>query len=635
MAQNKPDAQSLQDDQSPPIDADDAIKNVKEAMAILPRKPFGCLAQSATYGGILLLLLAVFVYWNLFRQPRLKISKATTYITEPLTSDGTRVDYFAAFEDEFYESDMTPEDNGYRLIVGALGDVTDNGRKTATARQYYEKLGLDPQVAPTMSYIGSRAFLKRYCIAEGLDEDRGFELDDKLYEPWTLDDLPMMEPWLEENGPVLDLLAEAVRHPAFRFPNLRVSENERLGTSLSLDEFQTARAFARMLAERAYYRIGNGEIDGAIDDVISCARLGRHTAYQGTLVARLVGIAIEGVAASIGIASLQEMQPSKEQIQRLIDELDALPPRPSMARTRLAERYQTLDSLQAMAYGDESFAELISEWEDQGLQPNIAVANLSVDWNIVMQRVNEQYDALGTGPSLQLPNIKPLSTLFIGPRSRRVADLFVLQYIPAFQAIDEANHRIDCAENLQRISLGMLLYEREHGTLPPAYSVDATGKPLHSWRVLLLPYLGEQELWSKLRLDEPWDSEHNRQFHDSHVSRYQCPSAELPPGQTTYSVVVGESTAFHQGEGKSLGDFGMHLALVVEREEAVCWMDPMSELPQSLAFEGINRNDAGMGSPHPGGLNIGFRDGAVTFVSETVEASKLRGMLDGTMETRD
>ena len=71
---------------------------------------------------------------------------------------------------------------------------------------------------------------------------------------------------------------------------------------------------------------------------------------------------------------------------------------------------------------------------------------------------------------------------------------------PAMQAFWEANRRTICGENVHRITLAMLLYEHEHGTLPPAWTVDADGNPLHSWRVLLLPYLGEQELYAKIRL---------------------------------------------------------------------------------------------------------------------------------------
>ena len=138
--------------------------------------------------------------------------------------------------------------------------------------------------------------------------------------------------------------------------------------------------------------------------------------------------------------------------------------------------------------------------------------------------------------------------------------------------------------------------------------------------------------------------EHNRRFHDAAPAIYQCPSAELAPGQTTYSVVVGEKTAFQAAEGKSLDDFGMNLILVVEREQStnwggrgqsVCWMNPMSELDESISSEGINRREkdtGGIGSPHPAGVNVGLRDGSVQFISETIDLSLLRGLLDGSTE---
>ena len=164
MAEDKPNPEPLEENVQTPIDpheAAEAVKEVNEAMAILPKKRFGCLGRLRQVRAVLLLvLLAVFVYWNFLRTPRLKISKETTYITEPLTSDGTRVDYFAALEQELYPPEMKTDDNGYRLIVRALGDVPENlqenetrGDAEARAAQVYEKLGLDPAIEPTMTYI--------------------------------------------------------------------------------------------------------------------------------------------------------------------------------------------------------------------------------------------------------------------------------------------------------------------------------------------------------------------------------------------------------------------------------------------------------------------------------------------------
>ncbi len=643
MADDKSNPEPLDEDKPPLIDhvaGAAAIQEVSEAMAILTTKQSSCLVRLAKYGGLPLALLAVLAYWNTIRSPRLKISKATTYITEPRTIDGAQVDYFATFEREFYSGKMKIEDNGYRLIVAALGHAADDATERAFSGEFYEKLGLDPKTAPTLSYTETYDFLHDYCAAEGLGQKQADEWDARVfYAPWTFDDLPMLEKWHEENTAVLDLVAKAVRHPAYRFPIIRTSEDATLvKTTQWWGEIQRTRSFARMLDARACYRIGIGDLDGAIDDVITCARLGRHTAHQGTILGRLVGIAVEGVAASIGVAALQESSASLEQLRRLIDELDALPPQPSWDRTLLAERYHALDFFQAMAHGEESLAEL-KEWGIIEINANNTVMKLPVDWNIAMRRINELYEDFDAGNPWPSPNLQSPINFLIGPRSRRVAELFASRSMPAFEASFEANRRMNCVHNLQRITLALLLYEREHGTLPPSYTVDAAGNPLHSWRVLLLPYLGQAELWGNIRLDEPWDSEHNSQFHDVDVSRYRCLSCKLRPGQTSYSVVVGDKTAFQEGEGKSLDDFGPHLMLVVEREQPVCWMDPVSELTQSIAFEGIvdklDDSGYGIGSPHPGGVIVGFRNGGVTFISNAIEVSKLHGLLDGTQKTRD
>jgi hypothetical protein len=62
---------------------------------------------------------------------------------------------------------------------------------------------------------------------------------------------------------------------------------------------------------------------------------------------------------------------------------------------------------------------------------------------------------------------------------------------------------------LQHIELALEVYYEAHGCYPPQYLVDGQGKPAHSWRVLLLPYLGYDELYRRYRFDEPWNGPHN------------------------------------------------------------------------------------------------------------------------------
>ena len=646
MTENTSNHVPSRENSQPPITGDEAIEAVNQAMAILPKWRLGCLRRVAKYVAVLALLLAVFVYWNLLRTPRLKISKETTYITEPLTPDGMRVDYFAAYEQEFYPPEMKTDDNGYRLIVRALGDVADHqphdqqGNRVAydaeaATAQVYEKLGLDRAIQPTMQHGAPIHTLLAYFENQAPEGQTLGEVERRIDEPWKLDDLPMMESWLEENGPALDLLGEAVRKPAFFMPLIRKNPEAPISESLVMGQIQRVRAFARSLTARTNYRIGTGDIDGAINDAITLKRLGRHVQQQGTMVELLVGIAAEGIADAIGIAGNRESQPTEKQLRRFVDELAAAPPPVAMKRTQLADRYHTLASLQAMAHGRESLAEHLSIWDDNEEYSPGVTTSLPLDWNVIMRRMNAAYDNMGNVNAVLPSQQRSPGDIFLGVRSRRVAEYLTCMSLSPNSAFLEARRRTNCSNNLRRIALALLLYEREHGTLPPACTVDVEGKPLHSWRVLLLPYVGETELFARIRLDEPWNSEHNRQCHDVAVDVYQCPSANVKQGETAYSVIVGEHTAFQPGEGKLLDDFGMHLILVVERWKPVCWMDPASELTKAIASEGVKQRPKdrdGIGCEHPGLVLAALRDGSTRFIPMTLEPPVLQSLLDGTAD---
>ncbi|MBQ8364106.1 MAG: DUF1559 domain-containing protein [Thermoguttaceae bacterium] len=199
----------------------------------------------------------------------------------------------------------------------------------------------------------------------------------------------------------------------------------------------------------------------------------------------------------------------------------------------------------------------------------------------------------------------------------------------AVQTGREAWRRTDCAVKLKMIAVAMQTYCYANGVLPPAYTVDETGRPLHSWRVLILPYLESSPLYREIRLDEPWDSKWNSQFHRLPVSPFACPSSDVATGadggavaETTYSVVVGDETAFPDaGKWRKWKDFADGLSrtlAVVERKTPVCWMDPTRELTlETLAAE--------VGSGHKSGFYAAFFDGSVRFLPATTDAATLKG----------
>jgi len=214
-----------------------------------------------------------------------------------------------------------------------------------------------------------------------------------------------------------------------------------------------------------------------------------------------------------------------------------------------------------------------------------------------------------------------------------ISCLFAL-LLPAVQAAREAARRIHCSSLCKQLTLAFYNYHDQHGSFPPAYTVDENGKPLHSWRVLLLPYLEQNELYKKIRLDEPWDSEYNRQFHHARISHYRCPSSTAIfhrgvhyTGNCNYSVVIGNETLFPGAEttaSSDISDGSWSTILIVERIVPINWMDPNNEIRFDTAGEGINRHLLGIGSNHLGGANVGFADGRIQFLKNFAEGRVIR-----------
>lgn len=130
-----------------------------------------------------------------------------------------------------------------------------------------------------------------------------------------------------------------------------------------------------------------------------------------------------------------------------------------------------------------------------------------------------------------------------------VAVLAGLGYVLAIAVdkVKEAAERSQC--NLGHLRAGLLNYHEAHGGLPPAVLYDKNKKPLHSWRVLVLPYIEESKLYEEFRLDEPWNSPHNLALLPRMPKGYAGPgrkAALLPPYHTALHVFLGRGTAFEE-----------------------------------------------------------------------------------------
>ncbi len=210
--------------------------------------------------------------------------------------------------------------------------------------------------------------------------------------------------------------------------------------------------------------------------------------------------------------------------------------------------------------------------------------------------------------------------------------------LPAVQASREAARRMQCSNHEKMMLLAFHNYHDTQNKLPPLHSVDEEGKPLHSWRVLILPYIEEQELYEQIALDEPWDSEYNKQFHKKMPAIYKCPSSASGVGECDYSVVVGKETVFRSGKQydfSAITDGTSNTLAIVERKEPINWMDPTHELTFDDVCKGIvtkigdktGEKEKVVGSYHPGGVNVALFDGSVRFVSNTIDLKVWKALL--------
>jgi prepilin-type processing-associated H-X9-DG protein len=199
--------------------------------------------------------------------------------------------------------------------------------------------------------------------------------------------------------------------------------------------------------------------------------------------------------------------------------------------------------------------------------------------------------------------------------------------LPAVQSAREAARRAQCINNLKQIALAMHDYFSANGAFPMPAITDKDGKPLLSWRVAILPYIEQAELYNKFKLDEPWDSPHNKALLKEMPPTYLCPSRRsVEPNTTTYRVFVGPSAMFESGQATDLTtvtDGTSNTILVVEAREAVPWTKP-----DVLEFDPQAKPSLfGAGSPHPGGFNATFGDGSVRFLKNSINLNVFKALV--------
>lgn len=174
----------------------------------------------------------------------------------------------------------------------------------------------------------------------------------------------------------------------------------------------------------------------------------------------------------------------------------------------------------------------------------------------------------------------------------------------------------ECAENLNWIGFAMYKFETANKHFPSRGTCDADGKPLLSWRVRLLPFLGEEPLYREFHLNEPWDSPHNRGLIERMPDVFRCPSQNSSPlGKTTYlrPIWMRDRKIVDYQAQLRIADFTDGLSetvmiVEVDDDHGVSWTKP-----DDFEWESLPLQDR-LALRHGSGINVLFYSGEVVWL---------------------
>ena len=189
-----------------------------------------------------------------------------------------------------------------------------------------------------------------------------------------------------------------------------------------------------------------------------------------------------------------------------------------------------------------------------------------------------------------------------------VCSLLTIQMFP-YPEIRVPNNSTVCACNLRQILNAIQNYELANGSLPPVCKRNKDGTPMHSWRVLILPYLERRDLYDRYDFSKPWDHPDNLKIADEGACIFNsCPTTKLPKNRTNYVAVIGENSQWLQPSVKTTIE-NPRILIVESFAHQPHWMAPSdfsadTEGSTLIGIHGYKRDS----------VSIGFSDGTVKLI---------------------
>jgi hypothetical protein len=200
--------------------------------------------------------------------------------------------------------------------------------------------------------------------------------------------------------------------------------------------------------------------------------------------------------------------------------------------------------------------------------------------------------------------------------------------VPAVIKAKADANRYQSVNNLKQIGLAFHNFASvNQNTHFPASANRDKGKFPYSWRVAILPYIEQQELYNQYNFDEPWDGPNNRKLIDKMPGTYAYPGPDGRPSSrshASYFVFTGPRTIGGDEDGTQLAeitDGTSNTILAVEAKRDVPWTKP-----EDIPFD-PNGPPPELGGFTPEGFNALFGDGSVRYIKKAVAPQTLKALI--------
>jgi prepilin-type processing-associated H-X9-DG protein len=190
-----------------------------------------------------------------------------------------------------------------------------------------------------------------------------------------------------------------------------------------------------------------------------------------------------------------------------------------------------------------------------------------------------------------------------------------------------------CSNNMKMTVLMLLDYETTNQCFPPAYTRDAQGRLMHSWRARIVPDdVGFRPWYNHYNWEEPWDGPGNSKLHMIPMRWYSCPNdPHGSPTMTNYLAVTGPGTAWPGEKTSRVADFkgdrSQSILVVESRNTGIHWMEPRDLEIDKISMTINGKSSPDISSAHAGGTNADFADGHVEFLSNKTDPKVLEALL--------